>query len=122
MSKSIEEISAELRAIREGTKERITACDRRIDGLHNSIGTLRGKAEENAIGIKTLSVHVEEVISDVEDLQTDLKKLGEKIDGGFDKIREGQAEWITDLSTKLWRAAGTVALIIIAVLGLVLHG
>lgn len=122
MSKSLDTLEAEIEAIREGTRERVNAYDKRIDGLHDSIGNLRGRAETNSTNINTLSVHVEEAMDDIGDLKDDLKKLGVKLDDGFDKIREGQAEWITDLSTKLWRAAGTVALIILAVLGLVLHG
>lgn len=122
MSKSLDTLEAEIEAIREATRERVGAYDRRIDGLHDSIGTLRGRAEANAGDIKTLSVHLEEAVDDIGELRNELKQLGTKIDDGFDKIREGQAEWITDLSTKLWRAAGSVALIILAILGLVLHG
>lgn len=129
MSRSIEEVDVDLQAVKTATQDRVvmynqrlSAVDTRIDSLHTSVGSIRTQGTANEVALGTLSVHVEEAMEDIRGLKTELSKLGEKIDDGFEQIREGQAEWITDLSSKLWRAAGVVALIILGILGLVFHG
>lgn len=126
---TVEQLQAEIDAIQamlqQRTKlydERSENVDTRIRSIHDSMVKVREVAVNNQTLIATLSEQARHNLETVARLENTVRDLETKMDEELDKSKEEWSNWISELSTKLWRAAGVLVPAVLAILALVLRG
>jgi septation ring formation regulator EzrA len=117
---SLDRISAEMEGLKQRSDERMENINARIVSLHDSIGVLRQRAEENATNIRTIDTKMEAIRDDIADVHQDFDEVSKRFEKQLEDMKNDWSEWLESLGSRLKWIAAFLAPLILGILALVL--